>query len=411
MLKYKQYTDLIKTIDKYPTPSDLIYKHKFTHNELKLLSDEKYNDNRYIKLSLLNEENQPIVYLDSSYYINKLNDSEELIFSADIDELSNIEDEDLINGFIFSEIESSLAIEGVRSTRAKIEKINTLKYSDLKTQNEIIVKNMLEAYSYVRENNITKENIYKLYNIISNNCLEDDDKLKENYYYRHDIVNIIGANERIVDKGVSYTKLETMMDNLIKYILEDKSIKELLLAPHIVHYYLIYLHPYFDYNGRMARVLSYWYTIKHVPSFSLLFISEAINTKRNKNRYYNSITFSRKSNNDITYFIEYISDIILEYSMLYVNYYSITNTLKGNGHTLSRALQVALKTVLSLPKIGDGYFDWKTYHHFTSSDFSKVHYLNLLNELASLKILTTKKQKNTKLFKLNTRKWDLLIKD
>ena len=411
MSKYKQFSELLTIIKKYPTPSDLVYKHKFTHDDVKDIYNQKYNDDRYIKLPLYNEDGTSVIFLNSDYYINKLNDSEELILSSNIDELSDIEDEDLIKGFVFSEIESSLAIEGVRITRAKIEKINNLKYSEMKTKNEIIVKNMLEAYSYVRENNITKENILNLYNLISNECLEDVEKLKDNNFYRHDTVNIIGGNEKIVDKGVSFLKLEKMMDDLLIYIHKDKSIEEQLLTPHVIHYYLIYLHPYFDYNGRMARVLSYWYTIKYVPSFSLLFISEAINTKKNKKRYYDSIIFSRRTNNDMTYFIEYISDIILEYSILYINYYSIMATLKGNGNVLSRSFQIALKNVLSIPKVGDGYFDWKSYHNFTSDNFSKVYFLNLLNGLVDLKILTVKKQKNVKLYKLNSKKWDLIFSE
>ena len=130
MTKYDQYSKLLTKIDKYPTPSDLVYKYKFTHDEVKDINIQKYYDTRYTKLPLYNEDGSPVIFLNSKYYINMLNDSEELIISSNIDELSNIEDEDLVNGFIFSEIESSLAIEGIRSTRAKIEKINTLKYSD-----------------------------------------------------------------------------------------------------------------------------------------------------------------------------------------------------------------------------------------------------------------------------------------
>ncbi|KFZ26034.1 MAG: Fic/DOC family protein [Candidatus Izimaplasma bacterium HR2] len=411
MSKYKEYSALINSVTKYPTPTDLIYKHKFTHDELKELNVEKFKDSKYVKLNLYDEVTEPVIYLNSDYFTNKLTDSEDLILNSNINKFSNIEDEELVNGFIFSEIESSLAIEGVKSTRAKIEKINTLKYSDLKSQNEIIVKNMLEAYSFVRENNITEVNIFNLYQIISSNCLSDDKKLLKDNYYRHDEVNIIGLNERIVDKGVSSKKLKKMMNDLILFINEEKSNEELLLAPHIIHYYLVYLHPYFDYNGRMARVLSYWYTIKHIPSFSLLFISEAINNNKNKNRYYTAIKLSRKTNNDITYFIEYISDIILEYSMLYINYYNIINKLKGNGKTINRSLQVALENVLAIPKIGDGFFDWKEYKSYSSSDFSKVQYFKLLNSLTDLKILTLKQYKNTNLYKLNSKKWDLLIKE
>ena len=92
------------------------------------------------------------------------------------------------------------------------------------------------------------------------------------------------------------------MNEVIKYIHEDKTYEEHLIASHIIHYYLVYLHPYFDFNGRMARVLSFWYNYKYAPSLSLLLVSGAINNNTYKKGYYNAITNSRQMRNDITYF-------------------------------------------------------------------------------------------------------------
>ncbi len=103
-----------------------------------------------------------------------------------------------------------------------------------------------------------------------------------------------------------------------------------------------------------------------------------------------------------------MSNIIIEYSKVYINYYNILNILKGNGNKVNRSTAVALKYVLVLPVDGEGYFSWKDYKNFTPDDFSKVQYLNLLNELTYLKVLKAKEKKNTKLFILNKSKWDLI---
>ncbi len=408
MTNYKDFSNLIKSVDKYPTPTDLIYRYKFTHQDLEVIYKEKYNDNRYTKLTLENEDNTKLIFLNSKYIISKLSDSEDLINNTHLDFLMNLSDEDLINSFIFSEIESSLAIEGVYSTRSQIEKIKTLDYEDLKSNNEVIVKNMLNAYSYIHNNSINKENILNLYKIISNNCLKKNEKLINDNYYRHDSVDIVGLNERVVDKGVSHNKLSELMDDLIEFIHKNKTIDEHNLAPHIIHYYLIYLHPYFDYNGRIARVLSYWYSLQYNPLFSSLFISEAINNPKNKTRYYNAIFLSRKTNNDITYFIEYMADIVLEYSKVYVNYYSILETLLGSGKVIPRGIQLTLKTILIMYSIKDEYFDWKKYKLYSSNDFSKVQYLKNLNRLVDLKILNVKKHKKVNLYKLNSKAWNII---
>jgi Fic family protein len=407
MVNYKAFQDLIQALDKYPTPTDLVYKHKFTHHELKDIYIDKSNDERFIKLALKSENNDPLIHLDSDYLSSKLDDAENLLIGLNSSNLWDITDEDLVNGFIFSEIESSLAIEGVRSTRAKIEKINKMTYQELKTDNERVVKNMIEAYNYVQDKDITIDNIYTLYNILSKDCLKDDEKLMGDNYYRHDGVNIIGNNERIVDTGVDYRYLEKGMNDLINYINSPKTKTEQIFAPHIIHYYIIYLHPYFDFNGRMARVLSHWYSTRYAPYLSLLFISEAINNKNNKHRYYNAITYSRQTNNDITYFIEYIADIILEYSIIYTNYYLIYDQLEGMGHSMPRSLQVTLKNVLAMPVVGDGYFNWKKYADFSNDDYSKVLYLKHLNQLVDLDVLKVKKQKNSNLYIINKKKWKL----
>jgi len=407
MTNYKAFQDLIKTLDKYPTPTDLVYKHKFTHRELKDIYTAKVNDERFIKLELNSENNDPLIYLDSNYLANKLDDAENLLVGLNSSNLWDITDDDLVNGFIFSEIESSLAIEGVRSTRAKIEKINKMTYQELKTDNERVVKNMIEAYNYVQDKDITTDNIYSLYNILSKKCLRDDEKLINDNYYRHDGVNIIGNNERVVDTGVNYKYLEKGMNDLVTYINSPKTKAEQIFAPHIIHYYIVYLHPYFDFNGRMARVLSHWYSTLYSPYLSLLFLSEAINNKNNKHRYYNAITYSRQSNNDITFFIEYIADILLEYSIIYTNYYFIYDQLEGMGYSIPRSLQVTLKNILAMPVIGDGYFNWKKYADFSNDEYSKVLYLKHLNQLVELNVLKVKKQKNANLYIITRKKWDL----
>ena len=166
MTNYKAFQDLIDSLDKYPTPTDLVYKYKFTHHELKDIYTDKLNDERYIKLTLKGENSDPLIHLDSDYLSTKLDDAENLLIGLNSSNLWDITDEDLVNGFIFSEIESSLAIEGVRSTRAKIEKINKMTYQELETDNERVVKNMIEANNYVQDKDITINNKHTLNNIL-----------------------------------------------------------------------------------------------------------------------------------------------------------------------------------------------------------------------------------------------------
>lgn len=405
---YEQFKNICKESEKYPTRTDLIYKYGIKRQDILNIQKLKFEDKEYIKIPLFSESGNKLIYWNNQDIIMTFSDCQDLIRNSSLNDIADFSNSDMINGFIFSEIESSLSIEGVRSTRAKIEKINQLNYDELDDMNDIIVKNMLLGYEFIKNKDITEENIFELYKILSNKCLKDHEQLPPNYKYRHDDVHIVDNVQAIVDRGVYWKKLQDSMGQMINYINKEKSYSEHLIASHIIHFYLIYLHPYFDYNGRMARVLSYWYNQRYAPSLSLLLVSEAINNKVHKNGYYTAIANSRKEDNDITYFLEYIADIMLEYTKVYINFNNITKKLKGDGNILNRSTEIALKYVLALPVIGEGYFDWKEYNRFSHDDFSKTQYLKLLNTLAEADVLLVKEKKKAKLFKLNKDKWNLI---
>lgn len=409
MSVYEKFKQICKKTDHYPTQSELIYKFGLKRENLKEISLDKYKDDEYQKVPLSSSSGNHLLYWNEEKHMMHFQGSQDLIRNSKMNQFSDFRNSEVLNGFVFSEIESSLAIEGIRSTRAQIEKLDQTNYEDLSQINDIIVKNMLLGYEFVKGHDITEENIFQLYNILSKNCLKDTEQLYPNALYRHDEVNIVDGANSVVDRGVDWNLLPTLMRQLIDYMNTDKTYEEHLIASHIVHYYFVYLHPYFDYNGRMARVLSFWYNLKHAPSLSLLLVSEAINNRIHKQDYYNAIMNSRSTGNDITYFLEFMGDIVLKYSKIYINFYSIKTQLKGKGMLISRALEIALKYVLAIPVVGEGFFDWKDYKDFSHDSFSKQYYLRLLNDLTELQILKVTEHKKSNLYQLNADLWDLIL--
>ncbi|MFH2045858.1 MAG: Fic family protein [Pseudomonadota bacterium] len=72
----------------------------------------------------------------------------------------------------------------------------------------------------------------------------------------------------------------------------------------LIHFWLAYVHPFMDGNGRMARALFYWYMLKHKYwLFEYLSLSTAILSSRSQ--YYKSFLYSETDDNDATYFIVY----------------------------------------------------------------------------------------------------------
>ncbi len=174
---------------------------------------------------------------------------------------------------LLSELEGSVNIENVPTTRKRTAELIDKKIKP-ETRNDIIVINMNNAIGFVSNKpEFSKENLRKLYDILSNGCLDEDDLLKSDGLYRYDDVEVDGY------KGCPVDKIDSCMDSLFDFVNSNLSNpKYTYLLSHIAHYYLIYIHPYFDYNGRTARMVSLWISLlSNSDTYFPYFISEAIN--------------------------------------------------------------------------------------------------------------------------------------
>ena len=141
--------------------------------------------------------------------------------------------EDVAISRLFSEIEGSLDIENIPTTRRRIEEV--CKSKNPTDENDIIVKNMLDAFLFIVDEKpiFNKENLLKLYHSLSCSCLPEDKKLKQGAYYRHDEV-FIGRirKDYSVKNGLN---LWVVADNLRKGAATNAiQIAELLLKYNLV---------------------------------------------------------------------------------------------------------------------------------------------------------------------------------
>lgn len=301
---------------------------------------------------------------------------------------------DILWARVYSELEGSMNLENVPTTRTRLEQIK--KGSEPRDKNEIIAKDMLDAIEFILSKpKFNKENLYELYSILSHDCLEDNQKLNGNFY-RNDSV-YIGDYE-----GCSFEKIDDCMNSLFAFVgnnLNNKAsdVKEYLA--HICHYYILYIHPYFDYNGRTARMVSFWISILQDDfSTAPLFISEAIND--DKKRYYDALSETRDMENDMTYFLIYIMNTSIRYSLLYKNLNYISDEMLKKGITLTNYEKAYIKKILLGAE--EGYFDYKKFLSIANIDISKQAALKALNKLVEYGILTSIiNDKKVKLFKLN----------
>ena len=77
----------------------------------------------------------------------------------------------------------------------------------------------------------------------------------------------------------------------------------------ILHFWIAYIHPFVDGNGRTARALFYWFMLKNgYWIFEYISISKLVLKLRRE--YMEAFLYSEVSDNDVTYFIMFNLDII-----------------------------------------------------------------------------------------------------
>jgi Fic family protein len=204
------------------------------------------------------------------------------------------------------EIASSLTIENIDFSRDSVRKI--LRGYAPADESENRVYGMKKGLEFISDpvNEITEENLYVLYDMAIGRYLPEKDQLKPGMFYRHGSVYVVG--QALEHTGLPHEKLPEYMNRLITFIHTETAMNDLLKAA-AIHFYIAYLHPYFDGNGRMARLAQLWYLRRQGYS-SALFIPFSSYIERSRNGYYNAYSLAEENAQisgvmDVTPFLVY----------------------------------------------------------------------------------------------------------
>ena len=184
------------------------------------------------------------------------------------------------------EIVATSAIESIDFSRDSVRRILKGMAPNDEQENRILgIKHGLEFIADT-DNKITEENIYKLYMMTVGDFLSDDDKLSGGNLYRHDTVYIVG--DRVEHSGLDYKKVPQFMRSLVAFINADDDTNDLIKAA-IIHFYIAFVHPYFDGNGRIARLVHLWFLVQKGYQ-SALFIPFSSKIEKSRKAYYDAYT-------------------------------------------------------------------------------------------------------------------------
>jgi len=159
---------------------------------------------------------------------------------------------------------------------------------------------------------ITEENLRELYELTVNHFLESEDRLPADLNYRNDSVYVVNSVGKNVHSGIHHKKLPSYVLDLISFIYDDSDKMDQILKSAVIHYYFAYLHPYFDGNGRIARLLQLWYLIQKGYG-ATLFIPFSAYVNENRTGYYKAFKTISENNEisgitDVTPFLYFFAE-------------------------------------------------------------------------------------------------------
>lgn len=225
-------------------------------------------------------------------------------------DVKKIEKQKLITRGIIEEAIASSQLEGAVTSR-KAAKIMIQEGRKPKNESEQMVLNnylsLKEIEEKYKDEPMTSELFFELHNLTTKNTLDSSGEAPRMRKKGEPIYVKDEATGNIYHEGPDITFVKKELERLVDFANNDLD-EQVFIHPVIkaimIHFWVGYLHPFTDGNGRLARILFYWYLLKEgYWAFAYLPISKVI--KRSPSQYKMAYVYSEQDDNDLTYFIDY----------------------------------------------------------------------------------------------------------
>ncbi len=205
------------------------------------------------------------------------------------------------------ELKANNQVEGYFDDVRIVESIIAKKYGQSDSEQVKRILNLYHGYHYILNNrNINKDSLKKLYSILSKGLLKEEDLKRMGEYYRNAKVYILfNGNLSNPDEGINEQRIDEFMEKYFEFLNNadySETLTDEYIKSQILHFYFVYIHPYFDVNGRTSRTLSMWYLLNK-KAYSYIIFNRGIAFQGSK---YDRTIMDVKKYKDISYFIEFI---------------------------------------------------------------------------------------------------------
>jgi Fic family protein len=182
------------------------------------------------------------------------------------------------------------------------------------------------------------------------------DEKKDEGIYRDGAVDITTATQKVIFRPTSDIDRMTKMFNQLCIFVNSKNNDNIEQIYKIISFHFLYgyIHPHFDGNGRTIRVLfTHLLAQNGFDMFYYISLSEIIHlSEKRKKEYEKAFIDVEKNNLDLTYFIYYMLDVMLESLQLlddrvflYFRESIILDKVKDSKTKLTNRQEGILKTI------------------------------------------------------------------
>lgn len=212
---------------------------------------------------------------------------------------------------IVEEVKSTNDIEGVRSTKKEIREIIEKKgahYHRLQS----VVHQYLELLGEEEIKFDTCQDIRNFYDDFTHQEItrENPQNRLDGSLFRKEPVQIEAATGKTIHQGLyPESRIIEALDQALRILHSEEY--PLLIRLALFHYFFVYIHPFYDGNGRTDRFITSYFLSRQFHR--LLAVRLSIYIKRNKSRYYHMLeeADSERNRGDMTPFVMGFLDILI----------------------------------------------------------------------------------------------------
>lgn len=212
---------------------------------------------------------------------------------------------------IIEEAIASSQLEGANTAR-KAAKLMIIENREPTNPSERMIVNNHRAMVAIEEDFKNKKMSMELLLALHRILTEKDDDIaqEEQGRLRKDSDQIVVQKKNsntIVHVPPKESFLNEQILNFISYANDESKEEEFvhpLIKAILLHFWIGYLHPFTDGNGRMARAIFYWYMLKN-GYWTIMFLPISTVIKKSPAQYVRAYVYSEQDDNDVTYFLDY----------------------------------------------------------------------------------------------------------